>query len=235
MTELHDEAPAPQHPPAFNVPGLVLIVLLTMALIHAALYHWVGPRTYYWALSTFAFFPIAYASSPAELVQPLARFWSPVTYGLLHGDWAHLGMNAIWFLAFGSAVARRFGNIRTVVFLVLATAAGALAHLIFHFGEANPMIGASGAVSACMGAAIRFAFRPGQSVQQAAASPALPLLVSLQNRGMMTFIAIWFALNFLFGSGVVPIAGADAAIAWEAHMGGFLFGWLLFGFFDPLR
>jgi membrane associated rhomboid family serine protease len=39
-------------------------------------------------------------------------------------------------------------------------------------------------------------------------------------------------LNFVFGRGFVSIAGTEGEIAWEAHIGGFLFGLLCFGFFD---
>ena len=47
----------------------------------------------------------------------------------------------------------------------------------------------------------------------------------------MTFVIFWFGLNFLFGSGILPL-GVEGQIAWEAHMGGFLFGWLGFAAFD---
>ena len=39
-------------------------------------------------------------------------------------------------------------------------------------------------------------------------------------------------LNAMFGFGIVSLAGAEEQIAWEAHIGGFLFGLFCFGFFD---
>jgi membrane associated rhomboid family serine protease len=48
----------------------------------------------------------------------------------------------------------------------------------------------------------------------------------------MLFIVIWFATNILFGAGLVPILGEETSIAWEAHIGGFLVGLLLFPLFD---
>ena len=188
----------------------------------------------YWVLNVFAFVPIFYHVDPAQLIQPLSVYWSPVTHGLLHGDWAHLVVNLVWLAAFGSAVARRLGSTRFIVFMILATASGAAAHYLFHqMGEA-PVIGASGAVSACMGAAVRFAFSPGRSIEEAMQRPALSLVQSLANRNIMTFVAVWFGINFLVGSGIIPLFG-DSQIAWEAHMGGFLFGWLTFSRFDPVR
>src|SRR5262249_56226980 len=58
-----------------------------------------------------------------------ADIWTFVTYAFIHGDISHLGMNSVWFLPFGSAVARRFGNLRVIGFFGATAAAGALAHL----------------------------------------------------------------------------------------------------------
>ena len=63
--------------------------------------------------------------------------------------------------------------------------------------------------------------------------PAVSLLQSLRNRGIMAFVIIWFLFNFLAGSGILPL-GVEGQIAWEAHMGGFLLGWLGFALFDPV-
>jgi membrane associated rhomboid family serine protease len=49
------------------------------------------------------------------------------------------------------------------------------------------------------------------------------------------FLAIWLVLNFLFGIGGSFVPGAQADIAWQTHLGGFLAGLLLFPLFDPVR
>ena len=46
-----------------------------------------------------------------------AEIWTFFTYALLHADWMHLGFNAVWLLAFGSPVARRFGMPRFLAVL----------------------------------------------------------------------------------------------------------------------
>ncbi len=222
-------------PPAFNIPKSVLVVCILIIAIHAALTELVSRDTYGWVLGVFSFIPLAYDIPTNNLLHPLSPYWSPVTYGLLHADWMHVGVNVMWFVAFGSPLARRFSSLKFLIFLVLATSAGALAHYVFHMGGTVPVVGASGAVSACMGASIRFAFTPGRMRGDATNAPALSLLQSLSNRGTMIFVGIWFAVNWLFGSGVVPIPGFEGGIAWEAHMGGFLFGWLGFGWFDGNR
>ena len=92
-----------------------------------------------------------------------------------------------------------------------------------------------------MGAAVRFAFEPGGPLDMrrrdripANEIPAAPLLVTLRNPRAVAFLAVWFGFNLLFGLGSVPFIGDGQSIAWEAHVGGFLTGLLLFSAFDPV-
>jgi membrane associated rhomboid family serine protease len=64
-------------------------------------------------------------------------------------------------------------------------------------------------------------------------APAAPLALVFTDRRTLAFIGIWFAINII--SGLTGGLGADIAIAWEAHIGGFLAGLLLFPVFDPPR
>jgi membrane associated rhomboid family serine protease len=50
----------------------------------------------------------------------------------------------------------------------------------------------------------------------------------------LAFLAVWFGVNLLFGLGSVSIIGDDHSVAWQAHVGGFLAGLLLFSAFDPI-
>lgn len=231
LPQYEELPPAAPNPPIFNIPGAVLLLAVVLSGIQAVRTYGLDGDAERWVIIMFSFLPITYTLPVNELYEPMSRYWSPVTYALLHADWTHLLVNGLWMLAFGSAVARRFGNMRFWAFFVLSSAAAALAHYLLHMGSATPVIGASGAVSAFMGAAMRFAFRPGGMSDQSFRTPALSLMQSLKNRSVLTFAIFWLVFNFLIGSGVLPIAGGYN-IAWEAHMGGFLFGWLAFGLFD---
>ena len=55
---------------------------------------------------------------------------------------------------------------------------------------------------------------------------------ALSNRSVLVFSAIWFLTNFLIGFGQLFGNVAGGTIAWEAHIGGFLFGFLCFPLFD---
>lgn len=166
------------------------------------------------------------------------RLWNLVTYGLLHGSWTHLISNLVWLAAFGSPVARRLGTARFLSLMALATIGGALLHWWSRELDVLPLVGASAAIAGATAAAARFVFAPGlrfgalgdDAVVQAI--PADSFLGIWRNSRALIFIAIWFVTNILFGSGIVPIFGEETSIAWEAHIGGFLVGLLLFPLFD---
>jgi membrane associated rhomboid family serine protease len=227
--------------PILNVPAVVVVVLLVLCGMHAVRELVLSPendRLLVWLL---AFVPARYDGSlPAGLPGGIGpSIWSFVSYALIHADLFHLGFNGIWLLAFGSPVARRFGALRFLLLFMVTTAAGALAHLIAHPGALAPMVGASAAISGTMGAATRFVFQRGGPLDawpwdpdEASRVPAAPLTVALRNPRVLAFLAVWFGLNLLFGLGSVSLTGDDQSIAWEAHVGGFLAGLLLFSAFD---
>lgn len=230
--------------PIFNIPAVIVAGLAAFAGIHAVRSFLLTSEQDIELLLLFAFIPARYDT--ALLLEGAlpggvgAQIWTFVSYAFLHADIAHLGMNSLWFVPFGSALARRFGTLRFVLFFAAAAAAGAGAHLIAHPGEVFPVIGASAAVSGMMAASMRFAFQPHgpialwqQRDERAYHIPALPLLSALRDPRIFAFLVVWFGLNLLFGLGSLPIVGAGQSVAWEAHIGGFLAGLLLFSLFDP--
>ena len=65
--------------------------------------------------------------------------------------------------------------------------------------------------------------------------PALPLIAVLRDPRVLAFLGVWFGLNLLFGIGSLSLDGGEQAIAWQAHIGGFLAGLLAFAAFDPVK
>lgn len=55
----------------------------------------------------------------------------------------------------------------------------------------------------------------------------------LRDRRVIGFVAVWFVINLAFGLGA-PVGAETGTIAWQAHIGGFLAGLLLFPLFDPV-
>jgi membrane associated rhomboid family serine protease len=231
--------------PLFNIPFVMTALLAVLVLIHVVRVYLLTNEQDINVLLTFAFIPVRYDTS-AVLGGVLpggfgAEVWTFVTYSLLHASWTHLGVNAIWFLPFGSAVARRFGTSRFLLFYAVTAAAGAAMHLATHAGEQYPMIGASAAISGTMAAAMRFAFQHGGPLgmlrgedDEAYRVPALPLTGVLRDSRVLLFLIVWFGMNVVFGLISLPIGGNDQPVAWQAHIGGFLAGLLLFSWFDPV-
>ncbi|MEL6062095.1 MULTISPECIES: rhomboid family intramembrane serine protease [unclassified Methylobacterium] len=168
-------------------------------------------------------------------VQP----WTLATYALLHGSWMHVIFNSVWLAAFGSPVARRCGAWRYGVIALAGTAAGGLLHVLVDPLSAGPLVGASAGISALMAAAARFVFQPpvsgyaGPPWQLPPRRPVETIPELLRNRTAVSFLAIWLVTNLLFGLISVPFVGQSAAIAWDAHLGGFIVGFLMFPFLDP--
>lgn len=230
--------------PLFNVPTVVIAVLALLALVHAVRTLVLSDAHDQELLLAFAFIPERYDASvvPGGALPGGfgAEIWTFVTYSLLHASWTHLGVNALWLLPFGSAVARRFGAVRFLTFFAVTAAAGAALHLATHAGEPNPVIGASASVSGLMAAAMRFSFQRGGPIglirgddEQAYRVPAISLTGMLSDARVLIFLAVWFGINILFGVGSLPLTGGDEPVAWQAHIGGFLAGMLLFSLFDP--
>lgn len=226
------DAPPRRREPVFNLPRVLTVAIAVMWLVHLFRTQFLTGNQDFAVLFEFAFIPARYAYSLAD--QSPAWLWSPLTYSFLHGNLTHLVVNTIWMAAFGAVVARRIGAARFCVFWVATAVAAVALHLPLHWGEQIPVIGASGVVSGLMGAAARFAFpRSGRFHREKAhLLPRQSLGESLTNRTVIVYLAVWFGINALaaFGFGADP--RSTAQIAWEAHIGGFLFGFLAFGLFD---
>ncbi len=222
----------PPRQPIFNLPAVVTWATFVMWFIHVARAYVLTQEQNIFILIHGAFIPIRYKS--VSLFADPAALWTPVTYSLLHANFGHLIVNTLWLIAFGAVVARRIGTKRFVVFWILSAIASAALYFLFHEDSGTPMIGASGVISALMGAAARFAFprHGGFNRLNAHRLPYQTLQETLVNRTVITYVLIWFAINAIAAFGLLGGPGPDAQIAWEAHVGGFLFGFFAFRFFD---
>jgi len=229
--------------PIFNVPPVILWLSAAMALVHGARAFLTQDQDNL-VLVWFAFIPARYDPAIAAIIDfpggIAADIWTFFTYAFLHAEILHISANLVWLLAFGSAVAWRFGTLRFLAFFAVTAALSAATYLLFHSDETVPVIGASGAISGAMAAACRFVFADGGPLfmrgrdSRAYQLPALPLRQALKNRGVIVFLGAWFLFNLVFGISAITSGFTDATVAWEAHLGGFLAGLFLFRFFDPV-
>jgi membrane associated rhomboid family serine protease len=228
-----DKEPGSERPgyePLFTLPGVVVVLIAACVLVHLVrLYALDNDQDVNFILRT-AFIPVRYLGPP-----DLYSFTSPVTYAFLHGSIAHLAVNMIWLAAFGSPLAHRLGPWRFVIFWIFTGLAAVLLHDLLHPTDTAPLVGASGAISGMMGAAARFGFRIDRTSEKPAfEGPLLSVADTFRSRAVITFLAVWMIVNLV--TGLIAITpGVDDTIAWEAHIGGFLAGFLCIGLFDRRR
>jgi membrane associated rhomboid family serine protease len=232
--------------PITNVPRVVLVLLGAFVVVHIVLWFVLSTEQATDALLLFSFIPARYDPTvvPGGVFPGgvLADVWTFVSYAFIHANLNHLFFNSVWFLAFGTPVARRFGPVRFLALFILTAAAGATVHLATHPGELLPVVGASAAISGMMAAAMRFVFQAGGPLGLLRLSrgtdtyrvPAAPLWDNIRDRRVIVFLVVWFGTNLLFGVFGLWISGIEQAVAWEAHIGGFVAGLLAFSLLDPV-
>ena len=146
-----------------------------------------------------------FAFIPASVME---RWWSPLTYAFLHGDFFHILFNMVALWQFGPRVERLFGTQRFARFYLYSALGGAAVHWLFV--RDGSMIGASAAVFGVM-----YAF--------AHAWPRTMLLffgvIPMQVRWA---VALLTAMSLFFG-----FSGGNGGVAHFAHLGGIITAWFL--------
>ncbi len=151
---------------------------------------------------------------PGELAIPLFSSM------FLHGGWIHV-LGNMWMLwIFGDNVEDSWGRMRFILFYIAGGMAAGLVHIFTNMTSEVPVIGASGAVAAVMGA--YFLLYPKARVVVMIPPFILgPFFVV----PAALFLGFWFILQFFNGTlSLFAQSGQFGGIAWWAHIGGFLFG-----------
>jgi membrane associated rhomboid family serine protease len=210
-------APSPGYnPPAFNVPpGVGMLVLANIATFATMLLlpeRWGDLLLLVGGLIPSRFFA---AWSESGIERQFADFIPLISYMFLHAGFSHLLFNMGFLLAFGGGVERRIGKLRMLGFYLLTGVLAGLFYAVLHRSSAALLMGASGAISGLFGGALRF-------------------LIQEPRRAVIA-AGVWLAFTVLFGVLGDPGLADGAGIAWEAHVGGFVAGVVLFPLFDRRR
>lgn len=140
----------------------------------------------------------------------------------LHGGWLHLLSN-LWFLhIFGDNVEDRLGKGRFLALYLGGGLVAGLAQVIVSPDSTVPMVGASGAISAVVGAYLLL-------FPSARVLTLIPIFIIFYFAQVpaFVFIGLWFALQVLYGQAALTDATAAGGVAWWAHIGGFVAGLFL--------
>jgi membrane associated rhomboid family serine protease len=226
--------------PILNLPTPIPAILFWTVLVFFASIAIRSPFSGNPLFIDLAFVPIRFlalieSGAVALAVIPL------ITHIFLHGSLGHLALNMLWLMVFGSGIARRLcvegvpppdrtRNMTVFLGFYLACGlAGALTHFAAHPFDPTPMVGASGAISGLMAGTLRFALR-----LYAPMGAEYGKLASLWARPVVMASLLYVGLNA--GTGIVGSMGIEGAamIAWEAHIGGYVFGLIAFPLFDRL-
>jgi membrane associated rhomboid family serine protease len=150
--------------------------------------------------------------SPA--VFPEKNVWlSVITSMFLHGSLLHIGGNLLFLWVFGNNIEDVLGKVGFMLFYVAGGVAATLTHVALNLDSTVPMVGASGAIAAVMGAYL--VLFPKARVYTLV---FFILITVLPLRAWMV-LGFWFVLQFF--------TDPNSGVAWGAHVGGFVFGVLV--------
>jgi membrane associated rhomboid family serine protease len=175
-----------------------------------------------------------YAAVPCELADECASqgsvsdVASVFTAMFMHGSLLHLGGNMLFLWIFGNNVEDSMGPVKFVVFYLLGGVAAMGLQTVIDTGSAIPTLGASGAVSAVLGGYILLHPRA-----RVITIIFIILFFTVIELPAMLVIGLWFAQQLVFGLLDYTTAGAGegGGVAYFAHIGGFVLGFLLIRLF----
>ncbi len=231
--------------PFLRVPAATGAVIALLVLAHVARVMAPAGRSEE-ILANYAFFParyshaflIAHSMNPGTLWDRAIPF---VTYIFLHANVTHLAINCGFLLPFGSIVARRFGALKFFLFFLLSGIAGAVAHLVTHWGSTDYALGASAAISGLIAAGFRIIAvvdAPDMEPASASASDQPRLrraMAPLSSPRLVLWTGLFVVLNVIAGLTGLGAGPGAQVIAWQAHIGGYLAGLILAGPFDRIE
>lgn len=207
--KLEKKERGPQEP-LINLPPATKILLGLLIAVHVLVHLVLPPQMLEWVFLHLAFIPGRFTG--AAPFEPISLV-TPLTHMALHGSWLHIGMNGVMLMAFGSGVERWMGSKRMVLFFVLCGLSGIAAHFIINPLSPYPVVGASGGLSGLFAAALVMINKSRGNIGG--------------RFGIMPFVLLWIGISALFGVMGSPDGGN---IAWAAHIGGFLGGFVILKF-----
>lgn len=166
-------------------------------------------------------FILQYGSIPTETMRGQDLF-TLFTSMFLHGGWMHLIGNMLFLWVFADNIEAVIGNVRFLIFYLLGGLAAHAAHVYFNMNSSVPTVGASGAISAVMGAYL--VMFPASRIKM------LFFLFTFRIPAFL-FLGFWIWQQWASGTAALSLETAETeTVAWWAHIGGFVFG-VIAGFY----
>ncbi|MCS6858850.1 MAG: rhomboid family intramembrane serine protease [Abditibacteriales bacterium] len=166
---------------------------------------------------------------PAHFTQGTSPLgWYPLLTSLfLHGGWMHLLGNMLFLWIFGDNVEDRLGHLRYLFFYLVCGVGASIVHIFFNLNSTVPAIGASGAISGVLAGYLML-----YPTARVATLVIFFFLIDIVELPALLFIGIWFLQQFFAGVAMLPFADAAVGgVAYWAHIGGFVVGFVCVRFF----
>ena len=160
-----------------------------------------------------------WAVVPSRLTaDPAGNFMTVFTAMFMHGGWMHLLGNMLYLWIFGDNVEDRLGQAKFLIFYLVCGIAATFAQVAFNPHSSIPNLGASGAIAGVL-AAYLVLFPRGQ----------VRVLVGrgIANMPALAVIGLWIVLQFVSGVGSIAHTAETGGVAYMAHIGGFVAGFVL--------
>lgn len=207
-----------EHPARRRFPAMTVTLVILNGLVF--FYEWMilagGGEA---GLNSFI---LRYGAIP-QAISSGERLYTLVTSMFLHGSWLHLLGNMLYLLIFGDNVEDRMGAGRYLGFYLVTGLLASGLQILIAPSSPIPSVGASGAIAGVLGGYIVL-FPRGMVRMFMFFGP----FVQIGRASAFIYIALWFVLQFFSGLGSLAAAsGESGGIAYWAHVGGFVAGWVL--------
>lgn len=226
MIPLHDDNPTRSTPVLTYTLVLINVVVFLLQLAGGDAF-----------TLRFALFPAAITEGGRPIlvdrmvVDPLEPAWLSIfTSMFLHGGWLHLIGNMWYLFLFGNNVEDALGKARFLLFYFLGGIVAAAAHIVTDPGSTVPTVGASGAIAAVLGG--YFVLYP-----RARVTTLVPVFffLHLVQLPASVVLGFWFILQLFSGLASIGVRMEGGGVAFMAHVGGFVAGYLLMRLWPPRR
>lgn len=244
------DTPPPARQPIISAPPVLIWILGAMWTVYALLV--LAPASLLMRVDhLIALSPILFLQGPGAEGGYFTWLAPLVGHMFVHASLMHIGVNSLWFLAFGAPVVRRltrfgqegpailgafrgppadgFASLLFFIFFITCGIGGALFFILLNMREPALLVGASGGVSGLLGGLILFLNRPRTNFVR-----GYRPLSAMTDPIVVTWVIVMIGLNISSGVFGLGVGDDGPNIAWEAHIGGFLTGLLTFPAFDRI-
>ncbi len=203
MIPLHDDNP---------VKNKSYVRLIILSLCTIVFFLQISSNNNNLLIYYFGFKPISlFADTSAPSFSPVLTILTSI---FMHGGWMHFIGNMLYLWIFADNVEDKMGKTKFFVFYLLAGFFASITQAMADLNSEIPMIGASGSIAGILGAYLYL-------FPKAKVLVLIPFFIFFTIRiPAFVLLIFWFIYQFL------NISNVESSVAWLAHIGGFIFGYL---------